>query len=101
MPQTDYQKKWRKDNKSRIKAQARKRYSTDGRWEKQLRERFGISSDKYWEMHATQNGLCKICGKPQSVGTKLDVDHDHKTGKIRALLCRHCNAGIGQLKDDS
>lgn len=95
-----YTKGWKERNKDKINAQARKRYTTDGRWEKQLKDHFGITSEYYWSLHVAQSGLCKICGKPQCVGTKLDVDHDHKTGKVRALLCRHCNAGIGLLKDD-
>jgi len=96
---TAYQRQWKNDNREHCNALARKRYTTDGRWEKQLKDRFGLSSKQYWDMHADQEGLCAICGKPQCVGTKLDVDHDHKTGKVRALLCRHCNAGIGLLKD--
>ena len=92
-------RKWKKKNRARINELARKRYTTDGRWEKQLKDRFGLTSKQYWDMHADQEGLCAICGKEQCVGTKLDVDHDHETGKVRALLCRHCNAGIGMLKD--
>ena len=43
-----------------------------------------------------QDGGCKICGTKES---KLYVDHDHGTGKVRGLLCHCCNAGIGLLKD--
>lgn len=88
-------------NRERRNELARKRYTTDGRWEKQLHDRFKITAEQYWVMHEEQKGVCKICGKPQCVGTKLDVDHDHSTGKVRALLCRHCNAGIGLLKDNA
>jgi len=97
--QAVYQRQWKIDNRDRANASARKRYTTDGRWEKQIRDRFGLEPEDYWKMHEEQKGLCAICGKPQTVGTKLDVDHDHVTGKVRALLCRQCNAGIGQLKD--
>ncbi len=86
-------------NRDKINARNRARYTTDGRWEKQLRDRFDMTAEQYWNLHNKQNGLCAICGKPQCVGTKLDVDHDHVTGKVRGLLCRHCNAGIGMLKD--
>lgn len=92
-------KEYKKKNKDRINALQRKRYTTDRRWEKQLRVRFGITPEQYWEMHDKQNGLCKICKKPQSVGIKLDVDHNHKTNKVRGLLCRSCNTGIGLLRD--
>ena len=40
---------------------------------------------------------CQICGKDGDV--ELCVDHDHKTGKVRGLLCRYCNLGIGNLQD--
>ena len=93
------QRRHRRRHRNEVNAYARARYTTDGRWEKQLKDRFKITPERYWEMYFNQNGLCKICGKPQCVGTKLDVDHDHVTGEVRGLLCRHCNAGIGMLKD--
>ena len=42
---------------------------------------------------------CEICRNPPT-GKILHVDHDHKTGKFRGLLCSNCNTGIGLLKDD-
>ncbi len=44
-----------------------------------------------------QNGGCAICGQPQE--RRLHVDHDHKTGRIRGLLCGSCNRAIGLLKE--
>lgn len=53
---------------------------------------------EYNRMLGVQNGLCKICGMIND-GKSLCVDHCHKTGKIRGLLCANCNSGIGMMKD--
>lgn len=71
-----------------------------------LKSRYGISINQYNELLNNQNNVCAICKKPEitksKVGKiqKLSVDHDHKTGKVRALLCSNCNRGIGYLQDD-
>ena len=51
----------------------------------------------YATMFKEQNGRCLICGLESQ---KLCLDHDHKTNKIRGLLCRNCNAALGILQDD-
>lgn len=63
---------------------------------------YGVSQADYDRMLAEQGGVCKICGgisKGESF-TALAVDHDHKTGLVRGLLCRACNAALGQMEDD-
>jgi Autographiviridae endonuclease VII len=62
---------------------------------------FGVCNVKYAEMLELQNGVCAICEckLESSRYTKLTVDHDHKTGKVRGLLCTACNTAIGLLKD--
>jgi Recombination endonuclease VII len=68
--------------------------------------RYGISIDEYKRMYAAQAGLCGICGRPETFATRgskvacLSVDHDHTTGKVRALLCAKCNKLLGQAGDD-
>lgn len=59
--------------------------------------RYGISLVEYNLMYENQNGLCCICGKKKD---KLVVDHNHKTGKVRGLLCSKCNSGLGMFCDD-
>lgn len=71
---------------------------------------FGLTLEQFESMLAEQNELCAICGiHMESSGgvmkngvqrTGVCVDHDHETGKVRGLLCGHCNKGIGLLRDD-
>lgn len=72
-----------------------------------LKNKFGITLNDYNQMLITQNGVCAICGKPEtsldnySYNIKaLTVDHNHKTGKVRGLLCMNCNRCLGLLKDN-
>ena len=74
-----------------------------------LKRRYGITFDEYTAMFEAQNGNCKICGSDtpnrqwksgRTQYMKLFVDHDHKTGKVRGLLCNTCNQGIAALKED-
>lgn len=67
----------------------------------------GISVEQYDRMLADQGGVCAICKQPERRRTRwgtdttlLPVDHDHKTGVIRGLLCHACNKGVGLFKDD-
>lgn len=68
--------------------------------DRQLRWRYGISLEEYLNLFEVQNGLCAICHIPPS-GKRLAVDHDHRTGKVRGLLCEACNHGIGKFLDNT
>jgi hypothetical protein len=67
-----------------------------------LFRRFGITEVDYLRMFDEQGGCCAICGTstPGTSGV-FAVDHDHSTGRVRGLLCRGCNIGIGNLGDDA
>ena len=68
--------------------------------EKNLKKKFGISLVQWDKIFESQNGCCKICDKHQlNFNTRLCVDHCHKTGKIRGLLCDRCNKGLGMFND--
>lgn len=70
----------------------KKRYMTE--W--MLKKKYGLSELEYKNLLSIQFGCCAICGKEASqYKRKLAVDHDHKNGKIRGLLCVKCNGGIG------
>jgi hypothetical protein len=65
-----------------------------------LKRMFGMSIEEYDEKLAKQGNVCKICGLKCISGKRLAVDHDHKTGKIRDLLCSNCNGGLGKFQDN-
>ncbi len=63
---------------------------------------YGIELQDYESMFAAQNGVCAICSSAPSRKMRLCVDHCHRTGKVRSLLCNLCNFAVGILeKDDS
>jgi hypothetical protein len=66
---------------------------------KALEKRYGITSEDYWALYAFQGGTCYICGWATGKSRRLTVDHDHKTGLVRGLLCRPCNTYLGVIRD--
>jgi len=64
-----------------------------------LLRKFGITLDQYESMLQSQGGKCAICGKPpKKMG--LHVDHNHRTGKVRQLLCWSCNYILGYWHEE-
>lgn len=68
----------------------------------------GITEEQYDEYVQRFGMLCKICGgvgrdmalpNPYNYRCTLELDHDHKTGKFRGMLCRNCNTALGKFKD--
>lgn len=78
---------WRKRNPDRLKAYRR---------EASLRAAYGIGVEDYERMYAEQEGCCAICATYLS---SLVVDHCHTTGRVRGLLCTHCNVALGGFRD--
>ena len=65
----------------------------------QYYQTYGITQDNYNELLELQDNKCAICfNTPKK---KLFVDHCHSTGKVRGLLCQHCNFVLGQAKDST
>jgi len=69
---------------------------------------YGISIEDFEQMEVLQNSACAICGKIPSLDANakgnqkvLHVDHDHKTSKVRGLLCSDCNRGLGFFGEES
>jgi Recombination endonuclease VII len=106
----EHYKEWlQKDriaNPERYKEYGRKAYSLHGRhWTtKKICARYGISIDEYDALVEKYNHLCGICSQPEKRKfkgevTRLSIDHCHKTGKVRGLLCYECNIMLGKAKD--
>ncbi len=74
--------------------------------ERNLLSDYGITPADYEAMFVAQGGLCAICRKAETKKNRyggvrrLAVDHCHRTGKVRGLLCHKCNSGIGYFSDD-
>ena len=82
---------WKRDNPSKVR-----------QWK--LKSKYGMNNSDYTAMLLSQNGVCAICGKKETrtqgaMIQFLSIDHCHKTGKVRGLLCHNCNTMIGQAKD--
>ena len=114
-------KRWKENNPDKIKEYAlrgrknkietSRRYrqseiglaSTRDKW---YRRRYGITQEIYNILLESQEFVCKICGKPESTLNNrgevkpLSVDHCHSTGKVRGLLCHHCNVLLGRSLDN-
>lgn len=97
-------KKEYKANKMKYNTASTKwaRENPNRRWEiardSHLQNKFGISLDDYTKMLRKQKGGCAICGKPST--KSLAVDHNHKSGKIRGLLCFKHNIGLGYFDEN-
>lgn len=88
--------KYKKENETHFKKYAR---------EYRLNKYYNLSLEDYDKMFEAQNGCCAICGQPETTTTKfgatrlISIDHDHKTGKIRGLLCTYCNTRLGWYEE--
>ncbi len=87
-------------DKARVKA--RHQANPERTRNNDLKRNYGITLQEHQEMYKNQNGVCAICkGEGDGKWKKLCVDHDHKTGKVRQLLCRNCNMVLGQVGDNA
>jgi len=68
--------------------------SKDGARAVRLATIFNLTPDEYDTILEHQGGVCAICSRPPKPGKRLAVDHDHKTGYVRGLLCFMCNKRV-------
>lgn len=99
--------KYRDENKEDILKRARERYKRpDEHWKRiasRLKTVFGLTAQEFCDMLDAQMGVCGICGNPlysYDNDKRPSVDHCHDTGKVRGLLCKNCNSGIGMMQDN-
>ena len=95
--------KMRRPCRECVRAMRRKAYHERGGLKNVQRDnwaRYGVTPEQYAEMHQQQGGLCAICRRPPGKRS-LAIDHCHASGKVRALLCVHCNAILGHARDEA
>jgi hypothetical protein len=88
-------KEWQKNNPERF-------------FFNQIRSKYGISREDYISMEEAQNNKCAICLETETAPNiwkegeyrRLALDHNHKTGEIRGLLCYRCNTTLGKIDDN-
>jgi len=114
--------KWRKANKKAIATRIKRRYRTDAKYRKNsqryskeynqrkwrtspkfrrkrffqhIKRKYGLTPEDYNNLIKKQKSRCALCGKIR----KLILDHDHKTGRVRGMLCRKCNMWLSVFDD--
>lgn len=105
---------WRASNAEQVRRQNESAKTRSGYKEKRRRDnkrwwlrQYGLTVETYEALVLAQSGLCAICQHPErgidartGEPRRLAVDHDHRTGRVRGLLCLRCNQAIGQFADD-
>lgn len=66
--------------------------------EREIVKKYGITEDQYQQILNLQRGVCAICERHQRY-RRLSIDHDHRTNKVRGLLCNWCNRSLGRYGD--
>lgn len=100
--QKEYKKRYREKNINHIKEHKKRYYKENiasllGRY---YERNYNITLDQYDKMFEEQGGVCAICGGVNPNGKRMAVDHNHKTGKVRGLLCDRCNLGLEFVEKD-
>lgn len=85
-----WKKRWEQDDPERWARSQRK---------SKLKAKFGITLEEYEALLDAQGGVCAICEGGSNGSGTFAVDHDHRSGKNRKLLCSECNLGLGKFRD--
>ncbi len=79
---------------------AKKRSNAARAHERTIIAMFGLAPGEYARLYAAQGGRCYICEWATGKTKRLAVDHNHKTGEVRGLLCGPCNEMLGRFRDN-
>ena len=81
-------------------AYARTSPEVKARWNRVRRAKtYGLTLEEYDEL-VSRVTACEICGTDNPGPQDWHIDHDHRTGKVRSILCHNCNLGLGHFQDD-
>ena len=117
----EYERQWRARNGLKVAEKRRKHYQNDRprqiarvrQWQNENPEKFresevrrkgwrgakyGLKKGDYERLWAAQDGRCALC-EATLAPEHTHIDHCHRTGAVRGLLCRPCNAGLGMFHD--
>lgn len=100
-------KKYRENNREKYRESRNKHYNKNHKKYRELHylRKYNITLQDFEALFSLQGGACAICGttdySERMVYAKLVVDHCHITGSVRGLLCKSCNIGLGEFKDDA
>lgn len=102
-----YNLAYAKRNRARVNERNRNWHKANPSFKRDSRilHLYGLTPEDYAVLVDKQHGVCLICLKPpdpegKPISRYLHVDHDHRTGRVRGLLCGKCNTALGQLADD-
>jgi len=100
----DCRKKYRNQPQMKLRekkqqAEYRKKFPDKDK-NKWYKYKYGITLEEKRQMYDEQNGKCGICEEDMLVAKDCHLDHNHKTGKIRGILCDTCNRGLGYFQDN-
>lgn len=96
---------WRTKNAQKLKERLRMdKQKHPGKWklknlQKRLRKEYDFSLAEYQSMVSSQSNRCAMCKQKPGEGQRLDIDHNHKTNKVRGLLCSLCNRTVSYVEN--
>jgi hypothetical protein len=99
-----YMRQWKKENKDKVNSSRRasRKRNPEKTRNNRLKHKYGITLEEYNKMFDEQNGCCFICKVSQEqLPYNLCVDHRHRDGLVRKLLCKECNSVAGLMKENT